>query len=481
MATLRSALQEAGYTLPAVQQLLGADRHLSSREEDLVVFERRFAGDGGLGLAGRLFLLNRDVDRAAWDRALPRLTATSLEELGLATSAGGVLSATVRLVPHGDIYIACDPLGETRTAEHVTGINNPAVLLSELAVRRPAKLGLDLGCGGGIQALLMSRHCQRVVATDLNPRALEFTELNARINGVTNIETRLGSLFEPVEDLRFDLVLCNPPYVISPDSEFLYRDSGMPADSLCRQLVGDVGLHLTEGGFAQLLVSWAQPAERPWQAVLGEWLGEAPCDAWFLHYNTEDPLTYASKWNRPLRFAELAGFGAVVDRWTAYCREQSIDAIGFGSVTLRRRSGDSNWRRADELHEGHNSASDHIQRVFAAEDLLRALPSEEGILNTRSRLAPGHRLEQAMVEGPDGGWQPLETRLVMTQGLGFRGSIDLPLAQMLQHLDGRRTLAEAVASAAAEMGIAGAELPDFQQAATTTVRRLLELGFLEPE
>jgi SAM-dependent methyltransferase len=481
IATLRPALREAGYTLPAVKQLLGADRHLSSREEDLIVFERRFAGDDALALAGRLFLLNREVDRAAWDRALPKLTATSLQEMGLVTSAGGVVGATVRLVPHGDIYIASDPLGESRTAEHVTGINNPAVLLSELAVRRPVKLGLDLGCGGGIQSLLMSRHCERVIATDLNPRALEFTQLNARINGVSNVETRLGSLFEPVEGLGFDLVLCNPPYVISPDSQFLYRDSGMPADSLCRQLVGEVGPHLTEGGWAQLLVSWAQPADRPWQAVLEGWLGDAPCDAWFLHYNTEDPLTYASKWNRPLNFSELAGFGPVVDRWTAYCREQSIDAVGFGSVTLRRRSGATNWRRADELHEGHNTASDHIQRVFAAEDLLQGLADDDGIMETRCRLAPGHRLEQTMVEGPEGGWQPLQTRLVMTEGLGFQGSIDIPLAQMLQLLDGRRTLAEAVATAGSEMSITEGELPEFRRAAALTVRRLLELGFLEPE
>jgi hypothetical protein len=70
---------------------------------------------------------------------------------------------------------------------------------------------------------------------------------------------------------------------------------------------------------------------------------------------------------------------------------------------------------------------------------------------------------------------------VMTQGLGFQGSLDLPLAQVLQHLDGRLTLAEATAIAASEMGIAEAELPEFRRAAANTVRRLLELGFLEPE
>jgi hypothetical protein len=52
---------------------------------------------------------------------------------------------------------------------------------------------------------------------------------------------------------------------------------------------------------------------------------------------------------------------------------------------------------------------------------------------------------------------------------------------MLQLLDGRRTLAEAVATAGSEMSITEGELPEFRRAAALTVRRLLELGFLEPE
>src|ERR1700674_4382218 len=105
IATLRPGLVEAGYTLLAVQRVLGADRLLSSREEELIIFERRLAGDSALSLAGRLLLLNRDVDRAAWDRALPGLPAESLVEMGLASTTGGVLTASVRLVPHGDVYI----------------------------------------------------------------------------------------------------------------------------------------------------------------------------------------------------------------------------------------------------------------------------------------------------------------------------------------------------------------------------------------
>ena len=59
---------------------------------------------------------------------------------------------------------------------------------------------LDLGCGSGVLALLLAAQSDRVIATDLNPRAIELTELNAQLNGIVNVECRQGSLFDPVVD-----------------------------------------------------------------------------------------------------------------------------------------------------------------------------------------------------------------------------------------------------------------------------------------
>src|SRR5438105_7803929 len=476
---VRPALVKAGYTAPAVAALLQTERYSTNREEDGIVFERRLAGDSASAIAARLVHLNLDVDQVLWDRALPELPAVALEELGLATVKGGVLRAKVRLVPHGDIFIACDPGSQSESPDHVTGVTNPAGVLADLAIRRPARLGLDLGCGCGIQALLMARHCERVIATDLNPRALEFTRLNAAINGVDNVECRLGSFFEPIAGLEFDLLLCNPPYVISPDNQFLFRDSGLPADSLCRRLVGEAGLHLAEGGFAQMLISWAQLKDRPWDEIVAEWVAGAPCDAWFLHYSTEDPLTHAAKWNQPFRMADVAGFPAALDRWTAYYREQGIDQIGFGAVILRRRSDGDNWVRSDKLRVGLGPAGDQVLRVFSAEDLLRGAGGDKALLATPLRLAGGHRLETTLVQGSAGGWEQVEVRLIMTTGLGFQGTLDLPVAQFLAHLDGEKTVAEAATTAANESGLPSAELGRYRQSALQAVRSLLELGFLE--
>ena len=107
---------------------------------------------------------------------------------------------------------------------------------------------LDLCAGSGAHALLAARDAVVVVASDISSRALELTRLNAVLNGLTNLETRAGSFLEPVRGERFDLVVANPPYIISPDHDFLYRDSQLPGDELSRMLLLELPGLLEDGG-----------------------------------------------------------------------------------------------------------------------------------------------------------------------------------------------------------------------------------------
>ena len=150
------------------------------------------------------------------------------------------MRALVRVVPHDELLIASDRQlepGADARPDHVAGVHRPSLTLSHLTVRRPVETALDVGTGNGIQAILAARHSGRVVATDVNARALEFAAFNAQLNGVENVELREGSFFEPVEGERFGLVTCNPPYVISPESAFLFRDSGLEGDAVSRHVV----------------------------------------------------------------------------------------------------------------------------------------------------------------------------------------------------------------------------------------------------
>ena len=81
-------------------------------------------------------------------------------------------------------------------------------------MRGSGERALDLCTGNGIQAILLAAHADSVVATDVNARALAYTSFNAALNGVDNVETRLGSFLDPVDGERFELVVANPPYVV---------------------------------------------------------------------------------------------------------------------------------------------------------------------------------------------------------------------------------------------------------------------------
>jgi 16S rRNA (guanine1207-N2)-methyltransferase len=86
-------------------------------------------------------------------------------------------------------------------------------LLVESMVLPENGLVLDLGCGYGpvgIAAAAFNPNLQ-VVMTDVNERAVWLARENAKRNGVENVKVRQGFLYEPVEDMKFEVVLSNPP------------------------------------------------------------------------------------------------------------------------------------------------------------------------------------------------------------------------------------------------------------------------------
>src|SRR5262249_58414511 len=109
------------------------------------------------------------------------------------------------------------------------------VRLAHLAVRPGCRRALDLGTGCGFLAFLASSHSDHVDATDVNPRAVNLARFGALLNGVANLTCVQGDLFSPVEGRQFDLITMNPPFVISPSSGRMWRDSGMRGDRFCRK------------------------------------------------------------------------------------------------------------------------------------------------------------------------------------------------------------------------------------------------------
>jgi release factor glutamine methyltransferase len=82
----------------------------------------------------------------------------------------------------------------------------------------PKILDLGTGCGALAVSLALEIKSAAVWATDTSEKALEVARLNAENHGVAErIIFKMGDLWQPFEgeDIRFDLIVSNPPYVDS--------------------------------------------------------------------------------------------------------------------------------------------------------------------------------------------------------------------------------------------------------------------------
>jgi SAM-dependent methyltransferase len=477
IAQLRGVLEEAGYTEVAVQDALATEVSTNRDSLELPLYIRMLPEGERLSTLIKLLLLALPVPAAEASKAFAPLPLERLEAMGVLVSADGLARSQVELVPMEGLLIACDPFTEELTRpDHVLGISPPTMALAALTVRPPVDTVLDLCTGNGVQALLAAQHSNRVVAVDLNARALRFAEFNAQLNAVSTIELREGNLFDPVEESSFDLIVCNPPYVISPDAEFIYRDSGMRGDAFCESIVRRLPGYLHEEGFAHVLASWVHSPDEDWTEPLTSWVEGNGCDAMLLRYATHEPLQYAAGWNRPLR-ADPTAYAAALDRWREHFDRLGVEAISWGAIILRRRAG-SNWIWSYSPSSQRVSAGgEHVLRLFASQDLLADFRGD-AFLDCRLELVADHRLEQTS-RLEDGSASVDRVVLSLTRGLRFSVSVDGATAEVLRLLDGRRTVRDVVAQAS-NLVLQEMSREEFGTRAVAALRRLVELGFLVP-
>lgn len=124
---------------------------------------------------------------------------------------------------------------------------------------------LDLCTGGGSLAIVAADRFPdaQVVGADLSSDALALAAVNRDRYGLRErVELVQGDLFAPVRNRRFDLVLCNPPYVNDASMQALPPEfraepraalaGGHDGMDLVRRLLADAPAHLCEDGLLLL-------------------------------------------------------------------------------------------------------------------------------------------------------------------------------------------------------------------------------------
>lgn len=477
---LRDVFEAARYTDAAILEALGVKDFPSIRGADVPLLLRRTNRGTPLDTFIRLFLIEVPCDLAAAEQAFRPMRLEKLIESGLIHVDGMLVKAAVKLLPFKGLLLAFDSprmLQSDLRQNYVMGIGRSTLTLANLTVRKQAGMALDLGTGCGIQAFLAARHSSHVLAVDKNPRAVHMTTFNARLNGLSNIECLEGDLFGPVWGRMLDLVITNPPFVISPEMKYIYRDSGMAADQVCQKIVRQVPQFLNEGGYCHILCNWTEHAGHDWRERLQTWFKGTGCDVWVIRSETRDAAAYAFTWIQHTEKAEPEQFAQRFEKWMAYYDQQGITAMGAGLITMRRLAKDKNWYRADDAPEKMLGAcGDYLVQGFELRDFLETIQDDSLLLDTRFQISPDVLLERRAKPTPEG-WVDETVQLRLERGLAYSGNIDPFMANMIIKCDGQRQLKDLLFEMANALGVELAKItPTFCHVA----RGLIERGFLLP-
>jgi hypothetical protein len=253
---------------------------------------------------------------------------------------------------------------------------------------------LDLGTGSGYLAILATAHSGHVVATDVNPRALEVTRFNAALNDLS-LEVLEGGCFTPVAGRTFDLIISNPPFIVSPGEQAVYRDSGLPLDQISEQIVREATAFLNQGGFAYILTNWVQRTGEDWRDHLGKWVQGSGCDAYVLHHDPAyDPAVYATTW---VPEAEKGGekFRERFTQWMKFFEQERIEKIHAGAFVLRKRDA-RNWFVCAPSAELVGTAGEAVLGEITRFDYLAATPDAQ-LLDAHFRISPLLAIHQTAV------------------------------------------------------------------------------------
>lgn len=129
---------------------------------------------------------------------------------------------------------------------------------------------LEVGLGSGVLSIYaLQQGAAKVTGLEINPKAKVYAGFNALINGVSDrLAIRDGdvnSIFSPVQGVKFDLIISNPPFEPTPPGMDYYLNSaaGIYGFTFLEKMLASVVPQLSDSGVLQIVTMAPGNLERP--------------------------------------------------------------------------------------------------------------------------------------------------------------------------------------------------------------------------
>lgn len=344
--SLHTRLAAAGYTPEALKHTLGI-----TQPDDVgflnhaPALERVRDDRTAAATLIRLFFLEDQETERRVATALSRKLYKELVGAGLLRSCGGEVCAQLRIDPVDDQYFLADRRFRSLVPkalqlpgrDPVYPPSSDSLMLREAIMAPNARRVLDLCTGSGVQALRQAHAAERIVAVDLNPRAAAVARLNASLNDAAHVDVRLGDLYAPVGNERFDLIIANPPFVASPYSGGpAYHSGGKTGDSVLRRIIAGWTTHLAPSGRAFAITHLAVRTSEEIETVATSWFRRFSGRAVVLVLERGTAVDLAAAQALFALNHGLAAYAREVRLWVDHLRRLRIHTVALLLVVAER-------------------------------------------------------------------------------------------------------------------------------------------------
>lgn len=459
---VESSLRNAGFDEATILRVLKIEElaDLSSVNPEMIDLHTSAAET--LSLFIQLFLFSAVITRGEVERLIDSAALTSFQQLDILRvgtfdlthgSSAEAYYSPVFLYPVAGLLIASDRHNKPDGSVFVPppdivfpAINAGTVRFLQVISKRPAEDALDLCSGTGVAALMLSKHVERVVASDITARATHFARFNRLLNRCDNVEAVEGDLFSPVEGRTFDRIVAHPPYVPSLSGTTIYRDGGETGEKLVRAIVQGLPRYLRPGGTYYSVCLGLDTREGAFEERVREWLGESreEFDVLFAFGDERSPSQFATD-----IIERSHGDPADRIRWDEIFSNAGVRRLVYGALIIHRRD---LKRHGDGGAQAHNALTMRTRFSTATDGACfdwafrwrewRSRPDAlEKIVHLRPRLAPLMRVDVTH-RVREGSLTASEFVLKSEKPFATATKVDSWVVSLIAEFDGGRTTAE---------------------------------------